>query len=129
MPGHDASSRGASPERVQTCLEGLLAIEGVLGAAVTTSDHQVAGCLNMNEQDAAALDHVVSAAVRGFEGSHQLEAMPAGPTFVAFELREGQIAVSSDQHYSIIALAEPELDAQALRGVLDELLANLAQQQ
>ena len=48
------------------------------------------------------------------------------PTFVAFELREGQIAVSSDQFYSVIALAEPELDAQALRGVLDELLSNLS---
>jgi hypothetical protein len=123
MPGHDASFRGASPERIQTYLEELLAIEGVLGAAVLTSDHHVAGCLNINEQDAAALDHVVSAAVRGFEGVNQPETVP---TFVAFELREGQIAVSSDQFYSVIALAEPELDAQALRGVLDELLSNLS---
>ena len=51
------------------------------------------------------------------------ETRVALPTFAAFTLSEGQIAISGDGQRAIITLTDPGLDALLLKGLLAELLA------
>ena len=106
---------------IRTRLDTLLTIEEILGAAVFDAVGRVEAAVNLYEHDAVALFGVLSSAVSG-----GTPADDAAPTFAAFTLSEGQIAISGDGHRAIITLTDPGLDALLLKRLLAELLADLA---
>lgn len=106
---------------IRARLDTLLTIEEILGAAVFDAAGHVEAAVNLYEHDAVALFTVLFSAVSG-----DSQATDAAPTFAAFTLSEGQIAISGDSQRAIITLTDPGLDALLLKGLLAELLADLA---
>jgi len=106
---------------IRARLDTLLTIEEILGAAVFDAVGRVEAAVNLYEGDAVALFGVLFSAVGG-----DSQAADAAPTFAAFTLSEGQIAISGDGQRAIITLTDPGLDALLLKGLLAELLADLA---
>jgi hypothetical protein len=105
---------------IRARLDTLLTIEEILGAAVFDAAGQIEVVVNLYEHDAIALFTVLSSAVSGDMG-----AADAAPTFAAFTLSEGQIAISGDERRTVIALTDPGLDALLLKGLLADLLVDL----
>lgn len=101
-------------------LDTLLAVEEILGAALFDAAGQVAATAHLEPRDAGALFTVLSSAVDHAATTGTIAA------FAAFTLSEGQVAICADQRRTIIALADPGLDALALKKLLVELLAELA---
>lgn len=106
---------------IRTRLDTLLTIEEILGAAVFDAADRVEAVVNLYEHDAIALFTVLSSAVSGEE-----QVAGHAPAFAAFTLSEGQIAISRDRQRAVITLTDPGLDAHLLRGLLADLLADLA---
>ncbi len=105
---------------IRTRLDTLLTIEEILGAAVFDATGRVEAAVNLYDHDAIALYNVLSSAVSG------VPAADRAPAFAAFTLSEGQIAVSGDHRRAVIVLTDPGLEAHLLKGLLADVLADLA---
>lgn len=102
-------------------LDTLLAVEEILGAAIFDDAGRVEAAVHLDSRDAAALFTVLSSAV-----DSAAAVANSVSAFAAFTLSEGQVAICVDQRRAIIALTDPGLDAIVLKGLLVDMLANLA---
>jgi hypothetical protein len=124
-PRRDNREGGTVSAHVRARLDGLLAIEEVLGVAAIDAEGDVECCINMLEADAVSLHRVLSIAVGSFTSPDDAR-LDHTPSFATFALREGQIAFSNTRRRSLIVLTDPGIQVRNLKALLREVLADLA---
>ena len=113
-------------------LDGLLTIEGILGAVVVDRQGRVLAHAALSRGDAQLVSSVAPTIFVDFAamGDATGAAAAEGATprsYATFELQQGQIHLGAGRELALILLTEPDLDHELVRDLLAALVVDLEQ--